>query len=209
MKTHLVFGTITIILLLIVISTRRQESFSYQRVVDMAEDMARNGYLSGSPAVPKVLRELNYDQLRDIRWRDDKTLWRREALPFQVRFFLPGGGHLDHSVEIYQVEGDRAEPVPFRRDFFRFREKCRPGGKGPPCARVLRLPHSQSHQQAGCAGRGCGVSRSIVLPCRAERTQLRVERAWAGNRHRRTGREGRVPHFYEVLLVKPESLRTK
>jgi glucans biosynthesis protein len=120
MKTHLVFGTITIILLIIVISTRRQESFSYQRVVDMAEDMARNGYLSGSPAVPKVLRELNYDQLRDIRWRDDKTLWRSDALPFQIRFFLPGGGHLDHSVEIYQVEGNRAEPVPFRRDFFDF-----------------------------------------------------------------------------------------
>jgi hypothetical protein len=31
--------------------------------------------------------DLNYDQHRAIRWKDEYTLWRREDLPFQVRFF--------------------------------------------------------------------------------------------------------------------------
>jgi len=120
MKTHLVFGLITVLLLVIVIGARRNETFGFDNVVAMAETMARGKYLSGVPVLPKELRQLNYDQMRDIRWRDDLTLWRKEGLPFQARFFHPGGELLDRSVEIYVLPDSPHKPLRYSPDFFNF-----------------------------------------------------------------------------------------
>jgi len=120
MKTHLVFGLLTAVLLVIVISSRHQETFSFEDVVAMAGQMAREGYLSASPALPKDLRRLNYDQLRDIRWKDERTLWRQEGLPFQVKFFHPGGEHLDRPVEIYVLPDNSGKPLRYSSEFFDF-----------------------------------------------------------------------------------------
>jgi glucans biosynthesis protein len=119
MKTHILFGFLTIVLLVIVISNRHEEIFSYETVVEMASDMAREGYLTAVPALPKELRELNYDQTRDIRWKEEFTLWRKEGLPFQARFFHPGGLH-DRPVEIFEVTGNRVEPLRYTPEFFDF-----------------------------------------------------------------------------------------
>ncbi len=112
MKTHLVFGLITILLLAIVIGSRRQEAFTYENVVSKAETMARENYLTAVRALPKKLEEqlknLNYDQIRDIRWKDERTLWRKEGLPFQIKFFHMGG-IFDRPVDIYEIEGRQAE----------------------------------------------------------------------------------------------------
>lgn len=75
MKIHLVFGTLTILLLVLVLSERRKTAFGYESVVAMAEEMAREGYLSAVPALPSALRELTYDEVRDIRWKNERTLW--------------------------------------------------------------------------------------------------------------------------------------
>ena len=120
MKTHLIFGALTVALLVIVISSRRQEAFGFDDVVRMAETMAKENYLSAAPALPKALRNLNYDQLRDIRWKDERTLWRREGLPFQVRFFHPGGEHHDRPVEIYVLPDNAKTPLRYSPEFFDF-----------------------------------------------------------------------------------------
>jgi len=119
MKTHLVFGLLTLLLLVVVISSRQQETFDFQNVVSMAREMATEGYLSTSPALSKELRDLNYDQLRDIRWKNEYTLWRREGSPFQVRFFHPGS-HEDRSVEIYTLPDSPSVPLRYSPDFFDF-----------------------------------------------------------------------------------------
>lgn len=126
MKTHLVFGLLTLVLLVIVIGSRREEAFSYKTLVELAEDMAREGYLSASPVLPKELQSLNYDQLRDIRWKDQFTLWRREGLPFQARFFHPGGEHLDRSVEIYEITDNTIDRLRYSPDFFDYGKNALP-----------------------------------------------------------------------------------
>ncbi len=120
MKTHLIFGLLTVALLVIVISSRRQEAFGFDDVVRMAETMAKENYLSAAPALPKALRNLNYDQLRDIRWKDERTLWRQEGLPFQAKFFHPGGEHHDRPVEIYALPDDAKTPLRYSPGFFDF-----------------------------------------------------------------------------------------
>ena len=119
MKTHLVFGTLTVALLVIVIGRRQQETFAFDDVIRMARTMAAEGYLSTTPAQPRELRQLDYDQHRDIRWKDELTLWRREGLPFQVRFFHPGY-IFDRAVEIYEVTGRTIERLRYSPDFFNF-----------------------------------------------------------------------------------------
>lgn len=120
MKIHLVFGLLTVALLALVISSRSRERFGFENVVEIARSMAEEKVMSAVRPVPKVLRELNYDQLRDIRWRDDRTLWRREGLPFQARFFHPGGDHLSRSVEIYEVHGSDVRQVRYSPELFNF-----------------------------------------------------------------------------------------
>lgn len=119
MKTHLIFGLVTILLLVIVIGSRKKESFGFDDVSQLAETMAREDYLHASPALPRVLRDLNYDQVRDIRWKDDRTLWRKEGLPFQIRFFHPGGEY--GAVQIYEkVPGQAPNLLRYSPDFFDF-----------------------------------------------------------------------------------------
>lgn len=119
MKTHLVFGALTVILLFIVIGSRKGEEFSYAEVVKLARSMAVEGYLSAAPALPKELQQLNYDQHRDIRWRDELTLWRKDGLPFQARFFHPGY-IFDRSVELYEIDGRNTERLRYSPEFFNF-----------------------------------------------------------------------------------------
>jgi len=119
MKTHLIFGLLTVALLVIVITSRRQEAFGFEDVVRMAGTMARENYLSAAPALPKSLRTLNYDQHRDIRWKDERTLWRKEGLPFQVRFFHPGY-IFDRPVEIYVLPDNAKKPLRYSPEFFDF-----------------------------------------------------------------------------------------
>ncbi len=119
MKTHLLFGLLTVLLLSIVISSRQREAFTFEDVVMMAERMARENYLSAVPTLPKELRTLSYDQLREIRWKNERTLWRREGLPFQVRFYHLGANH-NRPVQIFALPDNATEPMRYSQDFFTF-----------------------------------------------------------------------------------------
>lgn len=130
MKTHLVFGLLTVLLLVIVIGSRQREAFGFEDVVVMAEQMARENYLSAVATLPKALRELNYDQLRDIRWKNERTLWRREGLPFQARFYHLGATH-DRPVQIFVLPDSPTEPLRYSPDFFDFGKNVLPE-KLPP-----------------------------------------------------------------------------
>ncbi|HEY2629974.1 MAG TPA: glucan biosynthesis protein G, partial [Usitatibacter sp.] len=68
--------------------------------------------------LPKVLRELSYDQYRDIRFRNQRSLWRAENLPFEVAFFHRGG-QFDEGVKISEiVDGQLQRPLAFNTDDF-------------------------------------------------------------------------------------------
>jgi glucans biosynthesis protein len=116
MKTHLVFALMTIALLAFVVSQSKRKTLEFDTIVQIAEEISRKSY-QPPPPLSAPLRALNYDQARDIRFKEEKTLWRNEALPFQVRFYLRAGEHSSPTT-IFQVNRDAAGQVRFSPDQF-------------------------------------------------------------------------------------------
>jgi glucans biosynthesis protein len=65
-------------------------AWSLDDVAKLARDRSQTSYRQGHPALPAELTGLEYDGLRDIRFKDDKALWRAEQLPYEAKFFHVG-----------------------------------------------------------------------------------------------------------------------
>lgn len=66
------------------------QTFDFESLTRMARERAATAYQPASDKLPPDLARLNYDQVRDIRWRPDRALWRAENLPFEAMFFHLG-----------------------------------------------------------------------------------------------------------------------
>ncbi len=91
--------------------------FSFETLQARARDLAATPYQARASRVPQVLRQLDYDQHRDIRFDPARSLWRAEKLPFQLQFFHPGFIQR-HTVQIHEVADGRARLVSFSQKFF-------------------------------------------------------------------------------------------
>lgn len=95
---------------------RGASAFDFQDVVARAESLSTTGF--EEPAkVPDWLRDLSYDQWRDIRYRPDRALWADRKGPFQIQLFHPGL-YYDRSVAIHVVEADGVHDVEFSPEKF-------------------------------------------------------------------------------------------
>ena len=94
------------------------ETFDFEVLRFRAKMLAETPYAPPATA-PEWLRKLSYDQHRLIQFNAARTLWRREALPFQVQFFHPGY-IFNQPVRVNVVAHRRAEPIDFSRDFFNY-----------------------------------------------------------------------------------------
>ncbi|MDE2027668.1 MAG: glucan biosynthesis protein G [Candidatus Omnitrophica bacterium] len=63
--------------------------FNLQRVIEQAKRLAAEDF-KPEPQIPDFLRNISYDQWRDIRFKDSKTLWQNDREPFKIRFFHLG-----------------------------------------------------------------------------------------------------------------------
>src|ERR1700678_621916 len=59
-------------------------------VAKIALQRAQQPFHSPRADMPEVLKNLNYDQYREIRFRAGKALWTEDDLPFRIDFFHPG-----------------------------------------------------------------------------------------------------------------------
>jgi glucans biosynthesis protein len=119
MKTHLVFAVMTALLLAFVVSQTQHKTLTFDLIIDQAEQLSQSKYIPTPEVDSKTLRSLNYDQYRDIRWRDDHTLWRDKGLPFQAKFFFTGSTH-SKPVTFFQVNRESAGPIRFSPNLFDF-----------------------------------------------------------------------------------------
>jgi len=90
---------------------------TFERIKEMARDLAVAPYKDTRVTLSKTLETLSYDQTRDIRFNVKESVWRREHLPFQLQFFHPGGGQKDQ-IDIHLVDGENVKDFPFDRDLF-------------------------------------------------------------------------------------------
>ena len=63
--------------------------FGFENVQQIARDLAKQGYSDDKAELPQPLRNLSYDQYRDIRFKPDQALWSGQKL-FQIQFFHLG-----------------------------------------------------------------------------------------------------------------------
>jgi len=91
--------------------------FNFADVHRRAATLALQPFENQQPTIPAYLRELDYDQYRDIRFRADQGLWREEGLPFEVQFAHRGFLFLQ-PVKINVVEAGKVTPIPYRKDWF-------------------------------------------------------------------------------------------
>lgn len=87
-----------------------------RHVRTLARKLSRTRYRPAKP-LEGPLAEIGYDQYRDIRFKPDRSLWRRDDLGFQVQFF-PTAYIYKEPVDIYLVERGRIRPLAATRDLF-------------------------------------------------------------------------------------------
>lgn len=87
-------------------------------VADKARRLSEQAWEDASPDVPKALRELSYDQYRNIRFRKEQAIWNDES-PFEIELFHPGFLY-EKSVKIHLVKDGKANALPFEPDMFSY-----------------------------------------------------------------------------------------
>jgi periplasmic glucans biosynthesis protein len=92
-------------------------SFGFDDVGNRARALAAESYKAPEIRMPAALRDLDYDQYRDIRYRPEKALWRNDKLPFEVMFFEQGRS-VPEPVRINLIEPHGERTLPFDAGLF-------------------------------------------------------------------------------------------
>ena len=93
--------------------------FSLGSVQDIAQKLAQHPYVDVAPPIPKEIDNLDYDAMRDIRWKEEFTLWKDKKLPFQVQF-LQRSGYLRDRMMFYTISPDGVKPFDYSSKYFNF-----------------------------------------------------------------------------------------
>ena len=94
-------------------------AFGFEDVAKRAQALADQPYKPPTIRMPKEIRDLDYDQYRDIRFRPEKAIWRTEKLPFELMLFLQGRA-VSEPVEINLVDPSGERPLAFDPALFDF-----------------------------------------------------------------------------------------
>lgn len=67
-----------------------REDIGFESIQSRARDLANRPYEEPKQVLPQWMKDLTYDQYRDIRFNQDQALWALDKLPFRAMFFHPG-----------------------------------------------------------------------------------------------------------------------
>lgn len=95
--------------------------FDFAGLRARAQELAGRAHQPTSGEVPDWLRQLSYDQLRRIEFDGRHSLWLADRLPFAVQFLHPGF-LFDRVVRLHTLDDGVAHAVPFRREYFNYRD---------------------------------------------------------------------------------------
>jgi glucans biosynthesis protein len=92
-------------------------AFDFDDVARRASALASQPYKAPHTELPKALKDLSYDEYRDIRFKPARSLWRSANLPFEVQLFHPGS-HYDKPLRIFELVGGTAREIRFDPELF-------------------------------------------------------------------------------------------
>ena len=90
---------------------------NFDLVAERAKQLAAKPHSRPTPRLPKELQSLSYDQLRDIRYKPERFLWRGPKSGFEVAFFHLGL-YFDQPVKIHEVSSSGVREIPFNPEDF-------------------------------------------------------------------------------------------
>jgi glucans biosynthesis protein len=93
-------------------------TFSIDNVANLAKKLAAEPFKPPQP-VPDVLKQLSYDDYRDIRFDSEQSLWKETGSNFQVQFIHPGL-YYTHSVAINSYDAQGIHKVAFSPKLFTY-----------------------------------------------------------------------------------------
>ena len=111
------FAALATLVLATTLPTAALAAFGFDDVALKAQKLSQQDYQAPSGELPKELKELDYDQYRDIRFKPAQSIWRKQNLPFELQLFHPGL-YYNAPVRISLVNNGRASPLAFNADFF-------------------------------------------------------------------------------------------
>jgi periplasmic glucans biosynthesis protein len=95
------------------------EPFDATMLRDQARALAQAPYQPPDGSIPDALANLSYDQLRDIRFRPEMSLWRGQGLDVEAQFFHLGNGYRN-PVHIFEVANGQAREILYAPELFDF-----------------------------------------------------------------------------------------
>jgi len=93
--------------------------FGFDQVRELAKRLASESYSDTLTPLPEDLAALSPETYHAIRYREEETLWRKDASRFQVKFF-PRGSFFQRGVAINLIEGGEVQPLPYDPSLFDF-----------------------------------------------------------------------------------------
>jgi glucans biosynthesis protein len=90
----------------------------FSAVIERAQQLAEEAYQAPEETLPAVLRDLDYDTYRQIRFDPDHAYWRNES-PFSLQLFH-SGFLFQTPVALNVIENDTATPLPFSAEDYSY-----------------------------------------------------------------------------------------
>jgi glucans biosynthesis protein len=94
-------------------------AFGLENVRELAQKLSQSPYQDAAPPLPQEIDNLDYDAMRDIRWKEEFTLWKDKNLPFQVKFFQRSG-YLRDKMTFFTITPDGVKLFPYSSNDFNF-----------------------------------------------------------------------------------------
>ena len=190
----------------LVAGAAQAQGFDFDSVTRLARERAEKPYRAASDKLPADLAKLNYDQVRDIRWRPDRALWRAEKLPFEAMFFHLGL-YQKEPVLINEVTPQGARHISYSRADFNYgKNQIKPeawGDLGFAGFRLHNHPNSNAYKDELVVFQGASYFRALG---KGQQYGLSA-RGLAIDTVGGSGEE--FPRFTEFWLVRPDALSTQ
>jgi periplasmic glucans biosynthesis protein len=97
---------------LLAVASGRAAAFGFDQVVERARTLAQSPYKKPDAELPDALRNLSYEQYRDIRYKPDRAVWHGTGLPYELEFFHPGRYFAD-PVKVNEITPDGVREIRF------------------------------------------------------------------------------------------------
>ncbi|MBI4207914.1 MAG: glucan biosynthesis protein D [Betaproteobacteria bacterium] len=111
-------------------SLGKPQPFDYAWLKGQARALANTAHQPPASRLPDQVKNLDWDQYQDIRYRADHALWAPDRLHFQVRFFHLGLFFLN-PVRMHEVVNGQAQELAYDPEMFDYGKSGLKGSRMP------------------------------------------------------------------------------